>query len=145
MFSCYRKDEAHDPDVYCAAVAATLAEFPRPVVDYVTDPRTGMPSSSRFLPNIAEVREACVMEAERRRKLSQPRVILKREAPPAKPPGDLFVAFDVPRYADMSERLNREPDKGRRDKGGIWIPHVWYERERETPAQRMAAPAESQP
>lgn len=78
LFSCYRKDEAHDPEIYCAAVAATLADFPRQVVDYVTDPRTGIPSESKFLPNVAEVRAACVREAERRRVLSQPKVILRR-------------------------------------------------------------------
>jgi len=78
LFSCYRKDEAHDPEIYCAAVAATLADFPRQVVDYVTDPRTGIPSESKFLPNVAEVRAACVREAERRRVLSQPKVVLRR-------------------------------------------------------------------
>lgn len=82
LFSCYRKDEAHDPEVYCAAVAATLADFPRAVVDYVTDPRTGIPSESKFLPNVAEVRAACVREAERRRVLAQPKVILRRNSEP---------------------------------------------------------------
>lgn len=82
LFSCYRKDEAHDPEVYCAAVAATLADFPRAVVDYVTDPRTGIPSESKFLPNVAEVRAACVRESERRRVLSQPKVILRRGETP---------------------------------------------------------------
>lgn len=59
MFSCYRRDEAHDPEMYCAAVAAVLADYPREVVDHVTDPRTGLPGTQKFLPNVAEVREAC--------------------------------------------------------------------------------------
>lgn len=85
LFSCYRKDEAHDPETYCAAVAATLAEFERQVVDYVTDPRTGLPSDSKWLPNIAEVRDACVREAGRRARLAQPSIAERRLAyrPPA--------------------------------------------------------------
>lgn len=127
LFSCYRKDEAHDPETYCSAVAATLSEFPRQVVDFVTDPRTGIPSSSKWLPNVAEVREACVTQAKRLELGSQPRVRFTRYDLPEKPPGDLFVGIDRPRYAQMSERLDKEPDQGRRERGGIWIPSAWYE------------------
>lgn len=59
MLSCYRRDEAHSPEIYGAAVAAILGDYPRDVVDYITDPRTGLPSKQKFLPNVAEVREAC--------------------------------------------------------------------------------------
>lgn len=60
MFSCYRRDEAHDPDTYCAAVSAVLADgYSQEVVDYITDPRTGLPSTLKFLPSVAEVREGC--------------------------------------------------------------------------------------
>lgn len=93
----------------------------------MTDPRTGLPSSSKFLPNVAEVRAACVIEAERLKLRSKPKVIFNRDLPPPKPAGDLFVAFDRPRYAEMSDRLDKEPTLGRRDKGGIWIPYGWYE------------------
>lgn len=141
LFSCYRKDEAHDPEIYCSAVAATLSEFPRQVVEYVTDPRTGLPSSSKWLPNIAEVREACVTEAKRLQLGSQPRIRFTRYNLPEKPPGDLFVAMDRPRYAEMSERLAKEPELGRRERGGVWIPHIWYVRAigSSTEAERMSA------
>src|SRR5215475_4819977 len=60
LFACYRKDEAHDPQTYSAAVAAVLGDgYSREVVEYVTDPRTGIPSKQKFLPAVAEVREAC--------------------------------------------------------------------------------------
>lgn len=142
LFSCYRKDEAHDPETYCSAVAATLSEFPRQVVEYVTDPRTGLPSSSKFLPNVAEVRAACVIEAGRLKLRSGPKIVFTRSEPPYRPPGDLFVAMDRPRYAEMSERLDKEPHSGRREKGGIWIPHIWYERlsaKGDTEESRIAA------
>ena len=60
LFACYRKDEAHDPQTYSAAVAAVLGDgYSRSIVEYVTDPRTGLPSRQKFLPTVAEVREAC--------------------------------------------------------------------------------------
>jgi hypothetical protein len=41
------------------AVAATLADYPPDVIEYVTDPRTGLPAKCKWLPSVAEVREAC--------------------------------------------------------------------------------------
>jgi hypothetical protein len=141
LFSCYRRDEAHDPEVYCAAVAATLADFTPPVVGYVTDPRTGLPSESKFLPNIAEVRAACVVQAGRQQRLAQPKIAFRRDPPPPRPAGDLFVGFDRPRYAEMSAMLDLDPESGRREIGGIWIPHIWYEKRGAGPteADRIAA------
>ena len=56
LFACYRKDEAHDPQTYSAAVAAVLGDgYSREVVEYVTDPRTGIPSKQKFLPAVVEV------------------------------------------------------------------------------------------
>jgi hypothetical protein len=41
------------------AIAATLAEYSAEVMQHVTDPRTGIPAKLKFLPSVAEVREAC--------------------------------------------------------------------------------------
>lgn len=105
LFSCYRKDEAHDPETYCAAVAATLSEFDRQVVDYVTDPRTGLPSESKWLPNIAEVRAACVHEAGRRTRLAQPSV--KDRLAAYKPPPPRSPEEEAKAAASASAWLNR--------------------------------------
>lgn len=64
LFGCYRKGDANDPEIYTAAIAATLADFPLEVVQYVTDPRTGIASKVKFLPTVAEVREFCDGHAE---------------------------------------------------------------------------------
>jgi hypothetical protein len=64
LFGCYRKTEANDADVLAAAVAATLAEFPADVIEYVTDPRTGLPATSKWIPSVFEVREACEKRLE---------------------------------------------------------------------------------
>jgi hypothetical protein len=65
IFSCYRKDEVHSPDTYAAAVIAVLSEYPKAVVAYVSDPRTGITGRSKFLPSVAEIREACEEEVAR--------------------------------------------------------------------------------
>lgn len=59
MFGCYRKGDANDPETYTAAVAAILSEYSPEVVQRVTDPRTGIPRRMKFMPNPAEVAEAC--------------------------------------------------------------------------------------
>lgn len=64
MFGCYRKGDANDPEVYTMAVAATLAEYTAEVIDYVCDPRTGLPAKLKWLPTVAEVREECERHAE---------------------------------------------------------------------------------
>ena len=59
MFGCYRKAEASDPEIYAAATAAVLSEYPQDVIDFVTDPRTGLPVTSKWLPSVFEVKQAC--------------------------------------------------------------------------------------
>jgi hypothetical protein len=59
LFGCYRASEANDPETFIAAAAATLARYPTEVVIAVTDPVRGLPSTNKWLPSIAEIREVC--------------------------------------------------------------------------------------
>ena len=59
MFGCYRKGDANDPETYVAAVTVVLAEYSEETIRRVTDPRTGLPRTNKFMPNPAEVAEAC--------------------------------------------------------------------------------------
>ena len=59
LLGCYRKGDAADPEVYTRAIMATLARYPADVVRRVTDPLTGLPSTSNFLPTVAEVIKGC--------------------------------------------------------------------------------------
>jgi hypothetical protein len=65
IFACYRKDEAHDPEMYAAAVAAVLSGYPAFVTDYVADPRTGIASTSKWLPSVSEIKDACESKLNR--------------------------------------------------------------------------------
>jgi len=60
LFGCYRRGEANDPDTYVAAITAVLAEYDVETIKHVTDPRTGLPRKTNFLPTIPELDKACV-------------------------------------------------------------------------------------
>lgn len=59
ILSAYRKNDLANAEGFIAQLAAVLELFPQEVVDYVTDPRTGVQSHIKWLPSIAEVRSAC--------------------------------------------------------------------------------------
>jgi hypothetical protein len=59
LFGCYRKGDANDPETYTAAVTVILAQYEPEVIQRVTDPRAGIPRQLKFMPNPAEVAEAC--------------------------------------------------------------------------------------
>jgi hypothetical protein len=117
MFACYRRDEAANPEIYCAAIASVLGEYVQTVVDVVTDPRTGIPSKIGFLPSVKEVRDACEAEGARqwRAAHASPKPNLNRDyVPPENFPGcraNVFVPIDAPQYqAVMAWKESGEAD-----------------------------------
>lgn len=60
LCACYRKDEATDPEIYATAMAAVLSEYPDDIVEYITDPRTGLPIKCKTLPTVKDVHDACI-------------------------------------------------------------------------------------
>lgn len=77
LAGCYRKDDAADPETYAMALAAVLSGYSLDIVRQVTDPRSGLPSRSQWLPTVKEVRDACEEIDYRRRAVAQ---MQKREA-----------------------------------------------------------------
>jgi hypothetical protein len=67
LIGCFRTGEAADPEVYVTAISAVLAQYPEQVVRDVTDPIIGLPSRSKWLPTVSEVREACEALVQRER------------------------------------------------------------------------------
>ena len=62
LLGCYRKGDAEEPEIYAAAVASVLTCYPQDVAQRVTDPRSGLPGRSQWLPTVAEVKAACEAE-----------------------------------------------------------------------------------
>lgn len=103
IFSCYRKDETQDPEVYVAAVAAVLSGYPETVIDYVCDPRTGITGTNKWLPSVSEVKEACDVHANR-------------------------IAQDIERkrrierqFKEQEEWENQVPTERLKEKGKAWL------------------------
>lgn len=64
LIGCYRTGDAADPVVYARALVAMLSSYPEEIAIRVTDPRTGLPGQSKWLPTIFEVRHACEVEMQ---------------------------------------------------------------------------------
>lgn len=73
---CYRAVDSNDPETYIAAAIAVLSRYPIKIIEAVSSPVTGLPSKLKWLPSIAEIKEACeeydrfnarIRQAERQR------------------------------------------------------------------------------
>jgi hypothetical protein len=62
LFGFYRASDANDPETFIAGATAMLANYPEAIVMKVCDPIRGLPSTSTFLPALAEIRQACERE-----------------------------------------------------------------------------------
>lgn len=62
LLGCYRTGEANDPAIYSGAVIAVLSDYPLEIIRAVVDPRKGLPSRCKWLPTVAEIKEACEAE-----------------------------------------------------------------------------------
>jgi len=62
LFGFFPRSDANDPEMFVTGAAAMLARYPEAVARAVCDPVRGLPSTKKFLPAIAEIREACERE-----------------------------------------------------------------------------------
>ncbi len=65
LLGCYRTGDANDPEVYISGVVAVLSRYTIEIIRAVTEPATGLPSKSNWLPTIAEIRKECDLLEER--------------------------------------------------------------------------------
>jgi hypothetical protein len=135
MFACYRREDAASPEDYAAAITMILSEYPRVIVEYVTDPRTGIQSRLDFPPTVKQMRDCCEAEAKRIELMSKPWQKSRQHTgtPAQSGPGawaNLFVGSDVSAYAavenyicgkDVDPREWRRGKAPNRDVNGIWI------------------------
>lgn len=68
LLGCYRTGDANDPEVYIAGVVAVLSRYTVEIIREVTEPATGLPSKSNWLPTIAEIRKECDLLEEREKR-----------------------------------------------------------------------------
>lgn len=103
LLGCYRTGEANDPAVYSGAVIAALSDYPLDVVREVVDPRRGLPSKSKWLPTVFEIKEACeAVMAPRRREAD--RLAREEERKRTLPPP--VDRTNRPTYAELRDRCH---------------------------------------
>ena len=94
--SCYRRDEAHNPEGYAAALGAVLSDYSRQVVDYVADPRTGVSAEYPMgLPNEGQIRDLCDATTRRMEVLARPRALAAPYVPPPIPRGRISYSEHI--------------------------------------------------
>lgn len=71
LMSSYRKADYHDPEGFIATVGAILEQYSPEIVEYVTDPTTGIQRRCKWPPSPAEIVEACAAEIEHRAKVEK--------------------------------------------------------------------------
>ena len=141
LLGCYRRNVAADPDVYVAAITLVLTDFPKAVVEYATDPRTGIAARDEFKafpPNAGEVKEFCSEEVERIRKAAKPAPKFRKfeYVAPERYPGCYAIQFvhaDAPQYASIrawasgpeADPLHWKEDPKKRP--GIWISLMMFD------------------
>ena len=144
LFGSYRRSDAADPDTYVAAVAAVLALYSTDLIREVTDPRTGIQTSEKFMafmPNAGELKHYCEGIAARNERLKRlgerraPDPQQARLAAPEGAPGSFAHVFVPPghqRYAGLVEWARTANPKffryGKSSDGvdGIWVAYnVW--------------------
>jgi hypothetical protein len=62
----YPRADYDDPETFMSGVVATLVRYPAGVLRRVSDPYDGIAGRLKFLPRIAEIREACDAEMKKR-------------------------------------------------------------------------------
>ncbi len=115
---CYRRDEAQDPDTFASALALVLSDFPKSIVEYVADPRTGIITSYPMgLPQVGQIKAFCEATAARQYRLEQYSEQPKFQryvAPPIKrEPGTSYVEMfekygrPIGRFEESGDQWNR--------------------------------------
>ena len=142
LFGCYRRGDANDPDRYVAAIAAVLTLYDFELIREVTDPRTGIQTTEKymtFMPNAGELKVYCEGVASRRdrlQKLGTRAVPALRLAPPPPAAGDLatiFVPDNSPRYpvlVEWAKTADLRLWKYEAGRAGIWVDYNTWDHRR---------------
>lgn len=118
LCGCYRRDDAADPAIYASALVAVMEEYPIEVVEVVTDPRNGLASYLKFLPSVAEVKEACEKTRAHQRRAMEPRRHPVMGTPPSRVNPTMW---DSPAALERHERDYTRQQNWRPGQGGEFL------------------------
>lgn len=128
-------------DDFVEQVMRVLALYPDAVIKRVTEPESGLQLTCKFVPKIAEVKEACdkaLDEANRLQRAAAASLRNPQRRPDPRPRAENFanvlVRPDRPRYQEMVERSKRKGIDKREFlfvNGGILVTLRWLTEARE--------------
>lgn len=135
LLGSYRRNDANDPDSYVTAIMMVLSQFPRAIVEFATDARTGIQSQEKFKsfpPNSGEVSEFCDAEIKRIQTMAKPAWKFRRReyVPPPSHPGcraNWHIFPTAPRTYAAAVAFSQDPTADPRDwkfdehGDGIWL------------------------
>lgn len=80
LLGAFGRIEAHDPDRFVQAIAATICNFPLSIARELADPVRGLPSQQKRAPNSpAEVRDWCERLLQARKQLKWKAIAIQKE------------------------------------------------------------------
>jgi hypothetical protein len=133
LLGCYRIGEANDPERYTLAALAVLTCFDESTIAYVCDPRTGLPGDLKWLPSIAELKDALNARAAYEQRLAElearPKPTPRLPPPPVtRGPGfyaNCKISQGSPRYAELLEWAQNggDPLYWKIEAGELWVEH----------------------
>jgi hypothetical protein len=139
LFGSYRRGDANDPELYVAAITSVLSQYEVELIREVTDPRTGIATTEKFMafmPNAGELKVYCDSVAARRDRLQHlgslplPDPSQRRLERPKPQPGDLATVFvpaenvRYPQFVEWAKTANPRLWKfgvSSDNRQGIWI------------------------
>lgn len=77
LMSAYRRDDYENPEMFVQQVRMNLQRYPMAIVEFVTDPTTGVQTRCKWPPALAEIVEACEAEYIYQEKLARYNAIPK--------------------------------------------------------------------
>ena len=101
LMSSYRMNDYQNPKGFLLTLCSILEEYPPEIVEYVTNPKTGLQRRCKWPPTPAEIVEACAAEISWRTKIAQNSNLL----PVPKLPPPKFSAED--NYEAMFKKYGR--------------------------------------
>lgn len=140
LFGGYRRGDANNPDTYVTSIAAVLEYYDEEIIHEVTDPRTGISTTEKFMsfmPNSGELKRYCDDVAARRVRLAElaalpaPNFNRPRLRPPpaaAGAWGTISVGPECPQYAKFCERAKTADVREWRFEGAtLYVPMSWFD------------------
>jgi hypothetical protein len=162
LFGCYRRGDANDPDIYVGAIGSVLSTYEVDLIREVTDPRTGIQTSEKFMtfmPNPGELKVYCDAVAARRERIQRLGALPKvdftsaRLSPPPRQPGDLATVFvpaenvRYPKFVEWTKTADPRLWKfgvSSDNRKGLWISYDTWDL-RQAAARRVGSGAELPP